>query len=112
MGRLPDAATAYRRALELEPGRSEAHRWLAAVYQGMGRFQDAVAEYEVAFRLGGAPPGHLIQLCDLYNGIAAYAKAIDCYRAVLRAEPNNFRAQLGLPDAVRGLQQAGAGRRP
>ncbi len=110
LGRLPDAATAYRRALALDPGRSESHRWLAVVYQGMGRFADAVTEYEVAFGGRDVPPGHLIQLCDLYNGIAAYSKAVQCYEAVLRAEPSNFRAQLGLPDALLGLQQTGGGR--
>ena len=53
-GQLAEAAAAYQACLTDQPGRIDARSNLGAVYVRMGRFQDAIAQYQQALR--AAPP--------------------------------------------------------
>jgi Flp pilus assembly protein TadD len=52
LGRQDDAMTALRRAVELAPRWAEPHRRLASIHYLRNRYPDAIAEAELAQRLG------------------------------------------------------------
>ena len=52
LGRQDDAVTALRRAAELAPRWSEPHRRMASIHYLRSRYPDAIAEAELAQRLG------------------------------------------------------------
>ena len=82
------AESAYRRAIELNPGYATARHWLAIHLADEGRFEEALAEIEQARRLD--------PLSDIVNTAAGavryfardYDGAMAEYRAVLDLEPD------------------------
>jgi tetratricopeptide (TPR) repeat protein len=103
-GNLSDAMQAYDRSLRIEPSK-DAYSNLATSYFYLGRFPEAVANYERAAALG--EHDHVIQgnLGDALwqidgrrnDAIARYRRAILLAEAALEATPADasLRAQLG-----------------
>ena len=83
LGRLPEAADAYRKAIALEPRHADAYNNLGAVLRAQGRLDESAAAYLTAIELA---PGHLDAHNNLGNllssrgrvreAIAYYCKAI------------------------------------
>ena len=49
-----DAASSHlRKAIELDPGTAGNHRWLAMVYESLGRYREAIPEFERTDLLNG-----------------------------------------------------------
>jgi tetratricopeptide (TPR) repeat protein len=101
-GRLAEAESAARRALEEEPDNVDAHRWLASVLYDLGANQAAVVELSAITRL--APhdfsPHHLLATIEFDS--ERFQEAASEYRAALeRKPPAAMRLEL-----VRGLATA------
>jgi spermidine synthase len=54
-GRYEEAAAWFERAVEAEPSLELAHFNLAATYEAIGRYPEALSHYETSYSLGGGP---------------------------------------------------------
>ncbi|MBI4770800.1 MAG: tetratricopeptide repeat protein [Chloroflexi bacterium] len=100
-GRLAQAETAYRRALELDPDFAPAHHRLGDLLARLGRNAEAEAEYRRAVELA---PDDLHVLAGVAAGLhllKKYSQAIKVYRKVLALEPEAGYAHGGLAGAYR-----------
>ena len=101
--RHEEAIAEYEKALELEPGHAAASFRLGYVHALRGDPALARQHYEA---VGYGTPEYvnaLINLGVLYEDEREFEKAIECYRRVLRLEPNHQRARLYLKDAYASL---------
>jgi tetratricopeptide (TPR) repeat protein len=110
LGRPDDAIGAYQRALAVAPRRAQTYRLLAGVYHARGRWEDAIREYERAFALGEQQVGVVENLCVLYHVTSRFARAEECFRGVLAANPQNQRALTLLPEVRENLRLQGTRR--
>jgi tetratricopeptide (TPR) repeat protein len=104
-GRSDDAATAYRRALALDPASAHAHSNLGNVQQALGDHAGAVESYQAALRL---EPGHPQAHYNLGTALAALDRpedAIAAYRAALRVRPDYAEALNNLAGLLQGLDR-------
>ena len=102
-GRYEDAVQEYEKVLEVSPGHAAASFRLGYIHALRGDPEWARQHYEaIAY---GTPEyvNALINLGVLYEDQREFEKAIECYRRVLRLEPNNQRARLYLKDAYGSL---------
>ena len=103
-GRLEDALTAFRAAIEVDPHHAEAYRWAAVVY---GQRGDLVNEYRMittAFMESRDPyyTGHLYTV--LIQKVGEPARLIEALTPLLVSVPNDASlwAQLGHAHALMG----------
>jgi serine/threonine-protein kinase len=78
----------YRRAIEISPGYATAHHWYALFLVAGGRFQEAIAEAELARRLD--PLSRVINAAvgTVHLFSREYAAAIAEFRAILVTDPD------------------------
>jgi DNA-directed RNA polymerase subunit alpha len=91
------------RAVELDPSHTGALFQLGHANDLVGNDDDAMSYYE---RCINHPPVHvgvLMNLGVLYEDSEKYAKAVECYRRVLYANPADDQARLFLKDAQASL---------
>ena len=102
-GRYEDAIEEYEKVLEVSPGHAAASFRLGYIHALRGDPELARQHYEAITY--GTPEyvNALINLGVLYEDQREFEKAIECYRRVLRLEPNNQRARLYLKDAYASL---------
>jgi len=110
LGHLEEAIGAYRQALAISPQRGRTRVLLAGLHHDRGRYQDAIREYERAFALGERDATAFENLCALYHVTSRFARAQDCFQAVLAADPQNPRALRLLPEIRENLRLQGATR--
>jgi tetratricopeptide (TPR) repeat protein len=86
-GRLAEAESLFRRALDANPYLGAAHGNLANVLSDQGRHADAIPEYEAALRLS---PSELIEfnLGVNLSQMGRLQEALSCYRNALRRNPD------------------------
>ena len=111
LDRTEEAIAVYRRAAEVGPRRYQPHTALAGVYHHERRYREAIAEYETALRLGEPHPRQHAALCAVYHVVSEFQRAADCFRQVLRRDPNNALAQRLLPESVDNARRVSDGRR-
>jgi protein O-GlcNAc transferase len=95
-GRSIDAVGCYRRALKSNAYSTMAQLRLGEVLRDLGRYDEARAAWQTALALS---PGHgavLLNLAAAARRAGAHAEAIEGYRRVLAAEPQQRRARVGL----------------
>lgn len=68
------------------------HRERAQFYEGLGRIEDAIREYQAALRLSPADPGLHRALALLFDKKGRFAEAIAAYERVLQLEPASAEA--------------------
>lgn len=120
---LPEKAVeAYNKALALSPGNKDAllaleqiwkkeitldsrnmsaHLNLGAVYQQMGRYDDAFAQYQVADRLSPGNPLVKLNLGSLHQARGQLDQASAMYDTVLQQNPGNAQALLYKADILK-----------
>lgn len=88
------AKTLLDKALALEPNEPVARRELSSILAGVGRYQEALQMFE------GVTPTleDRYELVSLYSSIKKYKSAIAECRQILKAKPNDERAQRLLAD--------------
>jgi DNA-directed RNA polymerase subunit alpha len=98
-GQRQNAIRHLERAVELDPGHTGALFQLGHANDLVGNDEEAVAYYE---RCLNHPPLHvglLMNLGILYEDGDQYDKAVDCYRKIMHAQPDNEQARLFLKDS-------------
>lgn len=101
--RRPDeAATAYRRALDIDPQRAGAHYGLGTALSASGKLADAETEFNRAAALAPDNPLPGQSLGRLYLRQGQTDKAMAAFDAVLRVEPNFVPALLDKGDIYLG----------
>ena len=105
---MPEAIAVYQRALVLDPSHPGSRRHLADAYRRLGRYHDAIREYELAYQLVSPTADDLLVLCMLYHETERHPRAAECFRAVLRLEPGNPHAHRMLPHALTGAVRKGS----
>ena len=104
----PDAACdAYRRALEANPGHSDAYVNLGRLLHEQGRLREAEAAYRDGLERCGAEPTLLFNLAVLQEDLQQPQEAAQSYRAALDAAPDLADAHFNLARLCvnQGLQQ-------
>ena len=107
-GKSAEAASAWRRAIALDPANVDAHRELNALLYRMGKAEDFLASYEEAARR--LPPSHtaergalLLQKGGFLIDAERFEEARDCFAQVAGIAPNSAGPQNGLAAAYAGL---------
>ena len=99
-GRLDEAETAYRRALEIRPDYADAHYNLGILLEAMGRPSEAEAAYQNAL---DATPGFVLARFNHANTLKALGRldeAIAEYRATIETAPDHAGAHNNLGSAL------------
>jgi tetratricopeptide (TPR) repeat protein len=91
--RIQAADQAYRKAMQLDPGRPEAPTNLACIYFGQGDLDAAQALFQKQLGTDPAQPLVLWNLGLVFERRSHFAAAEDCFARLLRTEP-------GRPDAL------------
>src|SRR6185295_2877966 len=102
-GNRQQAIKHLERAVELDPSHTGALFQLGHANDLAGNDEDAMVLYE---RCVNHPPIHvglLMNLGVMYEDADKYDKAVDCFRKILHADPNNEQARLFLKDAQASL---------
>lgn len=94
----PEAATAWREFLKLEPKHAGAHANLGAVLARLGQYDEAVKSYDTALQLNPQLTPALFNLGVAHYRAGQYAKAADTLSRFLTSQPDSWQAQqlLGL----------------
>ena len=87
LGRLEDSASAYRRAVALNPQFAEAWNNLGAVCKALGSLDDAVAAFQSALRLQPGWPATQSNLAGVYEWQARHDEAIAAHQRAIAAAP-------------------------
>ncbi len=104
-GRYPEAETAYRQVLRLDPTDAVAHNNLGNALLYQQRYPEAEASYRIAIRLD---PNYALPqngLGYLFQAQGRYREAIAQDQRVLEINPNYTLAQRNLAEAQRLLGQ-------
>lgn len=101
---LANATPDYRRALELDPGRDDARRGLAAGLTETGRYDEALRHYDVLAGKGQADPDFRVSRARCYKGLGRLDEARREADGVLAGQPDHGHALRlrGEVDAVAG----------
>jgi DNA-directed RNA polymerase subunit alpha len=102
-GQRANAIRHLERAVELDPGHTGALFQLGHANDLAGNDSEAISFYE---RCRNHPPIHIgvmINLGVLYEDNDKYEQAVDCYRQVLHANPQDEQARLFLRDSQASL---------
>ncbi len=100
----PDTAAAIRHfiaARDHAPADPRPHLGLAALNHNLGRFDDALAAYDVGLAAVPDDPALLNNLGSLYRDLGRAGDAIAAYRAALTANPDLAAARLNLAHVAR-----------
>lgn len=105
-GRYEESAAAYRKALELDPSYPVAHANMAEMYWRMGRFDDALKEYETAIGLAGRTPTYVrgLGLID-----ASTKRRVEAQKRL--DELNQMAERKYVPPALRAMLYAAVGQK-
>jgi predicted Zn-dependent protease len=94
------AAEAYEKSLALRPDEASTHFHLAGVLQGLGKTEEAIAQYRAVTALDPHDSPSKVALADLYTSEGALASAEDQLRALVADNPNNALYQQKLNDVL------------
>jgi Flp pilus assembly protein TadD len=85
-----DSITLFSRATQVSPDSATAWANLGAAYLSSGRIADAIEAYRVSSRLGTSTPAQA-GLATALAGSGDFPAAIEVFRQLLEAEPDNFK---------------------
>jgi Flp pilus assembly protein TadD len=108
IGRLVDAETLLRRALELAPGFTAARSNLATVLYKQNRPLDAISELEQIESVAGPNLAHDSLKAAAMGRIGRLDEAIDLYRRVLDARPQEPKLWMSYGHLLKTVGQHGA----
>ena len=104
-GRLDEAVTRFRKALEVKPDHAGAHNGLGVVLRSQGKLVEAIHHYRRALQIA---PDHADAYCNLGLAFQLQGKldeAIRSYREGLRLDPTVVEARNNLGGALAGQSQ-------
>ena len=97
----------FRRAIELNPNYPVARTWYAQFLSYMRRFEESLAQAEIARRLDPVSPDTSVHCAESYLNAGRVDEAIESYQKVLELEPNYYVAHHSLARAYieKGMHQ-------
>lgn len=98
-GNRGTAVKHFERAVELDPGHTGALFQLGHSNDLAGNDDEAIGFYERCLTHPPVHVGVLMNLGVLYEDCDKYDRAVDCFRKILHADPQNDQARLFLRDA-------------
>lgn len=84
------ALSFYDKAIALNARNAEALEGRARLMRRLGRFKEAIADYEALLRFMPARPDALCNLGEAYEAAGLRAKAIECYERALKDSPPGY----------------------
>jgi len=93
---LPQAQSAYRRALQLDPGAAVAHYGLANTHALRENYAEALPHFQTAAQLAPTIPEFHFAHAFAQGKLGEHAKAVAAYRRALQLRPNFASAWLNL----------------
>jgi DNA-directed RNA polymerase subunit alpha len=102
-GDREEAANHYREALEADPSHASALFRLAVHEYTFGDEEDAVDLYVRCIESPRPSVNAYLNLGNVYEDRGEISKALDCYAAVIDADPTNQRARLFRADALASM---------
>ena len=103
LGKTDEAIAADGRAVELAPGWFQPHSQLLEIHHAAHQYRAAIAEAELALRLGEPNPYILMMLCNFYSYEVELERAEACVQALLKRDPGNSWALALLPKIRRDM---------
>ena len=92
VGRPKEAVIAARRLRDAQPRNPHAAILLGASHQGLGNWEKALAAFQVALSLEGAPLEAHFLAGNALCALGRYAEGVACYDAVLAADARSIEA--------------------
>jgi len=108
-GKFAEAINEYEDAIKRDPTNAAYHNNLAATYQKMGLFNDAMKEVEKAIELDRNYVKAWAKKGDLEFFAKQYHKALDSYRAGLQIEPENPTCKQGYQKVMMEINMQASG---
>ena len=96
LGKLDEAATCYRRVLQLKPDFAQAHNSLGNVTKELGKLDEATTCYQRALQLKPDYAEAHNNLGNAYRAAGKLDEATACYQRVLQLRPNQAEAHSNL----------------
>ncbi|MCB1009573.1 MAG: tetratricopeptide repeat protein, partial [Acidobacteria bacterium] len=106
-GRLPEAIQSFQRAIRTSPDNTRAITNLGTAYQQLGRYDEAVREYERSIAIRPTPVA-LSNLGALQFALRRFGDAAETFRRATALQPTNATVWLNLGDALRWRGDADA----
>lgn len=95
-GQLAPALESYRRAIELEPGYTEARMALGLQQLAAGNYAQALSQFQTAARLAPTLTAVRLALGDAYRATKAWTQAKAEFDRVLEMDPQNAQVHFNL----------------
>ncbi|MGB9082769.1 MAG: tetratricopeptide repeat protein, partial [Desulfuromonadaceae bacterium] len=89
-GKLDEAISAYRLAINQDPGNVNAHRRLADIFTWRGSFTEAAAQYRELIRLREDNPLYHLSLGRVYDRMKELKNAVSEYEKAVKLDLNNI----------------------
>ena len=102
-GNLPGAATAYQRAIELDPKFAAPHNGLGNVYRDLGRQEEALGAYQRAIELDPKDAYPHNGLGNVYRDLGRQEDALGAYQRAIELDPKDAYPHNGLGNVYRDL---------
>jgi len=84
------AASAYRKAIDLNAAVAPPHTNLGAILNRLGRFDEAIVEFERSIAIQPSPKGYSNLGTTLFD-LGRFAEAVDAFEKAIALAPKNFR---------------------
>ena len=104
LGKIEEAAAAYRSTIALQSDYPHACENLAYTYQRRCQYDEAIKYYNKAIELNPGDAGLLTSLGHTYESAGRTSSAVDCFRKALGVDPGHIKAyiRLGYAFAILG----------
>jgi tetratricopeptide (TPR) repeat protein len=102
-GRLDEAVTRFRQALEIQPHSAEAHSDLGYALAGLGRLDEAIVEFQRALEIDADLAEAENNLGIALAGQGRLEKAVAHYRRAVEIKPDYAQGHFNLGNALAGL---------
>ena len=99
-GRLSEALSASRVAVELSPDSADAHTILGASFLGLGRLDEAEESFRQALELDPDHKHARYDVAEIRRAQRRFAESIESYLAVLDIDPDFAPAHAGMGEAL------------
>jgi Tfp pilus assembly protein PilF len=102
-GRLDQAISQYRQALQVKPDYVEAHNNLGIALQLQGKLDEAISHFRRALQIDPGYAEAYYNMGITFRAQGRHDQAIGCYRQALRLKPNYLEAHNNLGNALQSL---------
>ena len=109
-GDMRDAADHFHRAVETDPGFTDAHFHLARASRELGALDQAVFSLKSVVKLRPDDSDAWYTLGNTYGAMQDHGRAEECYRTAFRLDPDDIRAYNNCGVALQALGRTGDAR--